>query len=114
LVKEYYTLDKSMGAEKKLTMIDFYADWCAQCKELDEYTYVDKDVVEASKDFNNIKVDLTKGNDTVSTKFNIKGLPVVIFINSKGEELKELRVTGFLEPQEFIKKIKALKENDKK
>jgi thioredoxin:protein disulfide reductase len=114
LVKEYYSLEKSMSAEKKLTIIDFYADWCAQCKELDEYTYIDKDVVEASKDFNNIKVDLTKGNDTVSTKFNIKGLPVVIFINSKGEELKELRVTGFLEPQEFIKKIKALKESDKK
>jgi thiol:disulfide interchange protein DsbD len=95
-------------------MIDFYADWCAQCKELDHFTYNDKSVVEESKNFNNIKIDLTKENKEISDKFNIKGLPVVIFINSKGEEIKELRVTGFLKPDEFVKKIKILKETENK
>lgn len=108
------SIENSISSEKKPVMIDFYADWCAQCKELDQFTYNDKTVVEESKGFNNIKIDLTKENKEISDKFNIKGLPAVIFINSKGEEIKELRVTGFLKPQEFVNKIKLLKETDKK
>ncbi|HEY5122316.1 MAG TPA: cytochrome c biogenesis protein CcdA [Ignavibacteria bacterium] len=108
------SIESSISSEKKPVMIDFYADWCAQCKELDQFTYNDKSVVEESKGFNNIKIDLTKENKEISDKFNIKGLPAVIFINSKGEEIKELRVTGFLKPQEFVNKIKLLKETDKK
>lgn len=87
----------------KPTMIDFYADWCAQCKELDKYTYVDPKIIELSKKFNNIKVDLTKGDKEIESKFQIKGLPVVAFIDSKGNEIPELRLTGFLKPDEFIK-----------
>jgi|WetSurMetagenome_2_1015567.scaffolds.fasta_scaffold07861_4 thioredoxin:protein disulfide reductase len=107
-------IESSISSEKKLTMIDFSAEWCAQCKELDKYTYTDKEVVVSSKNFNNIKVDLTKEDEQISKKFNIKGLPVVIFMNSKGEELKELRVTGFLKPSEFITKIKLLQESENK
>lgn len=108
------SIESSISSEKKPVMIDFYADWCAQCKELDHFTYNDKSVIEESKNFNNIKIDLTKENKEISDKFNIKGLPVVIFINSKGEEIKELRVTGFLKPDEFVKKIKILKETENK
>jgi len=104
------TIQESIKSEGKPVMIDFYADWCAQCKELDEFTYTDKEIIDLSKSLNNIKIDLTKENKDISDKFGIKGLPVVIFMNSKGEELKELRVTGFLKPEEFAKKIKALKE----
>jgi thiol:disulfide interchange protein DsbD len=107
-------IENSINSEKKLTMIDFYADWCAQCKELDKYTYTDKEVVNLTKNFNNIKVDLTTGDDPISNKFNIKGLPVVIFMNSKGEEIKELRVTGFLNPDEFSQKIKTLQDLENK
>lgn len=87
---------------EKPTIIDFYADWCAQCKELDKYTYVDPKVIELSKKFNNIKIDLTKENKEISDKFKILGLPVVAFINKNGNEITELRVTGFLKPDEFI------------
>ena len=100
-------IESSIKSEKKPIMIDFYADWCAQCKELDKYTYTDEKVVELTKNINTIKIDLTKENSDISSKYGIKGLPVVIFMNSKGEEIKELRVTGFLKPEEFIKKIQA-------
>ncbi|RPI12609.1 MAG: protein-disulfide reductase DsbD [Ignavibacteriae bacterium] len=97
-------------ASDKPTMIDFYADWCAQCKELDKYTYVDPKVIELSKKFNNIKVDLTKGDKEIESKYKILGLPVVTFIDNKGNELTELRVTGFLKADEFTKVMeKALK-----
>jgi thiol:disulfide interchange protein DsbD len=87
----------------KPTIIDFYADWCAQCKELDKYTYIDPKIIELSKKFNNIKVDLTKGDKEIEGKFKIQGLPVVAFIDKNGKEREDLRVTGFLNPEEFIK-----------
>ncbi|MBL8016850.1 MAG: protein-disulfide reductase DsbD [Ignavibacteria bacterium] len=87
----------------KPTIIDFYADWCAQCKELDKYTYVDPKVMELSKKFNNIKVDLTKGDKEIEGKFKIQGLPVVAFIDKNGKEREDLRITGFLKPEEFVK-----------
>jgi len=101
------SIESTIKAKNTPVMIDFYADWCAQCKELDKYTYTDKDVAELSKSFSTIKIDLTKENKAISEKYNIKGLPVVIFMNAKGEEIKELRVTGFLKPEEFIKKMKT-------
>lgn len=101
-------IESAVKTDKKPVMIDFYADWCAQCKELDKYTYVDGKVVELSKSLNNIKIDLTKENSDISTKYGIKGLPVVIFMKANGEEIKELRVTGFLKPEEFSVKIQKL------
>lgn len=87
----------------KPTIIDFYADWCAQCKELDKFTYIDPKVIELSKKFNNIKVDLTKGDKEVEGKYKIQGLPVVAFIDKNGKEIENLRITGFLKPDEFVK-----------
>lgn len=101
-------IESSVKSEKKPIMIDFYADWCAQCKELDKYTYTDEKVVELSKNINNIKIDLTKENADITNKYGIKGLPVVIFMKPNGEEIKELRVTGFLQPEEFVKRIDKL------
>jgi thiol:disulfide interchange protein DsbD len=107
-------ITKSIQSANKPTMIDFYADWCAQCKELDKNTYTDNEIIELSQKLNLIKIDLTKDNSEINEKYSIKGLPVVMFINSKGNELKELRVTGFLEPKEFSKKINILLENESK
>lgn len=97
-------IDESIAkADSKPTIIDFYADWCAQCKELDKYTYIDPKIIELSKKFNNIKVDLTKGDKEIESKFKIQGLPVVAFIDKNGKEREDLRITGFLKPDEFIK-----------
>lgn len=102
------SIDNSIKSENKPVMIDFYADWCAQCKELDEYTYTNSEIIELSKSLNTIKVDLTKENVSITDKYGIKGLPVVIFLDQSGKEYKDLRVTGFLKPEEFKKKINSL------
>jgi len=97
-------IDESIiKSSPKPTMIDFYADWCAQCKELDKYTYIDPKIIELSKKFNNIKIDLTKGDKEIEGKFKILGLPVVAFTDKNGKEIESLRVTGFLKPSEFQK-----------
>jgi thiol:disulfide interchange protein DsbD len=104
LLQTQSLIDQSIArANGKPTIIDFYADWCAQCKELDKYTYVDPKIIGLSKSFNNIKVDLTKGDKEIESKFKILGLPVVAFIDKNGKEREDLRVTGFLNPDEFKK-----------
>jgi thiol:disulfide interchange protein DsbD len=105
------SVTQSVKSEGKPVIIDFYADWCAQCKELDKYTYTDPEIVEMTKSFNNIKIDLTKENEAITSGFDIKGLPVVVFMGPDGKEFKELRVTGFLEPEEFKKRIESLEKN---
>lgn len=113
VLTSYSAITSSIQTEQKPVMIDFYADWCAQCKELDEYTYTDKEVIDLSNSFNNIKIDLTTPNEEIESNYGIKGLPVVIFMNSKGEELRDLRITGFLKPEEFIKKMNLALERNK-
>lgn len=86
-------------------IIDFYADWCIPCKELDKQTFSDKRVIELSKKFVMIKADMTKtlSEETVkiANRFNIVGMPTVLIIDSKGKELD--RLTGFMNADEFMK-----------
>ena len=92
-------------------IIDFYADWCIPCKELDAVTFADKDIIDALSDFKALKVDMTKSISDEKTKlrkqFNVKGMPTIIFINSNGKEVT--RITGFVEPEKMIKLIKNVK-----
>jgi len=84
-------------------MIDFGAEWCAACKELERDTYVDSRVVsEANGRFLNIKVDGTNEVDSVEAlykRFGVQALPTVAFVSSRGEILTQPRVTGFLGPE---------------
>jgi thiol:disulfide interchange protein DsbD len=90
----------------KPVLIDFYADWCIPCKELDKFTFSASAVVELSRQFTMLKVDLTQANDPLSQnlrkKFNIKGVPTLVFLSADGKELTDLRVVGFLEKEEFL------------
>jgi len=106
-------IQKIIETNKKPVIIDFYADWCAACKELDKFTYTDKEVSELAKSFTTIKLDFTQTDEkkeAIKEKYNVKGLPVVVFMTADGKELKELRLTGFEEPEDFIKRMqKTLK-----
>lgn len=106
-------IQKIIETNKKPVIIDFYADWCAACKELDKFTYTNKEVSELAKSFTTIKLDFTQSDEkkeAIKEKYNIKGLPVVVFMTADGKELKEIRLTGFEEPEDFIKRMqKTLK-----
>ena len=86
-------------------IIDFYADWCIPCKELDASTFSDPKVITASKSFHTYKADMTKSLspevDALRNKYNIAGVPTVLIINSKGKEVN--RITGFIDANEFLK-----------
>ena len=89
--------------EDKLVMLDFYASWCAACKELDHKTYADPAVAAKLDDYVNIKLDFTRSSETtqaLTEKYQIPGLPVVIFMDADGTVLK--RFTGFMGPEEML------------
>ena len=93
-------------------LIDFYADWCAVCKELDRKTFRDQRVVEKSRELIMVRVDCTSldnKNSALTEKFRVLGLPTVVFLNGRGKELNNLRLVGFLGPAEMVKRMeKAL------
>ena len=80
-------------------LIDFYADWCAACHELEEKTYTHPEFMTLSKNFKLLKVDATVDTSAVETilkKYQVQGLPTVVFINRKGDLLNDLTFTQFI------------------
>jgi thiol:disulfide interchange protein DsbD len=90
---------EELQEKNRPVLIDFYADWCAACKELDRKTFKDKKVVEKATEFVMVRVDCTSPDakcTALTERFKVSGLPTVVFLSSKGEEIDSLRVVGFL------------------
>lgn len=96
----------------KPVLMDFYADWCIPCLELDRKTFTDPDVITATRDFVRLKVDLTHfdspESEILRKKFNIAGVPTIVFVDKNGQEVLSSRVVGYLPPKEFIEKVKPV------
>ena len=93
-------------------MLDFYATWCGACNELEHRTYSHPAVKSKLSKFVNVKLDLSKNSDEVQRlkkKYSIVGLPVVLFFDSKGNQLKEKRIEKFVEPEEFLALLDKIK-----
>lgn len=92
-------------------LIDFYADWCIPCKEFDALTFSDSRVIDALSEFKAYKVDMTKtmSDETaeIREKFKIVGMPTILLINNKGEEIH--RISGFKNADEFLELISDVK-----
>ena len=103
---------EQLKEKNRPVLIDFYADWCAACKELDRRTFRNKKVVKKAIEFVMLRVDCTSPDNkctALTEKFGVSGLPTVVFMNSKGEEIHGLRGVGFLGPAEMLRKMeKAL------
>ncbi|HFD86696.1 MAG TPA: protein-disulfide reductase DsbD, partial [Gammaproteobacteria bacterium] len=88
----------------KVSMLDFNAEWCATCKELEKYTFADPAVHDALRDVVLLSADVTENDATdkaLMKRFGIIGPPAIMFFDTDGNELKAYRVVGFMEPAEF-------------
>lgn len=92
------------SAQGHTVMLDFYADWCISCKEMEKYTFTDPGVQSALANTVLLQADVT-ANDAVDQalldRFGIFGPPSIMFFNARGEELSAQRVVGFMTADEF-------------
>jgi thiol:disulfide interchange protein DsbD len=94
--------------KNKPVLIEFYADWCPHCKTLERKTFRDERVVVKSRGFIMVKVDCTAPDNKCSAlveELKVTGLPTMVFLSHKGEELRALRTVGFVGPAEMLKRM---------
>ena len=93
----------------QLTLIDFSADWCQPCHELDNLTFTDDRVMKALSEFKRLRVDLTRYDSPEAElwrkRYEIHGVPTLVFALGDGREVREARVEGFLPPDQLLDRI---------
>jgi thiol:disulfide interchange protein DsbD len=92
-------------------IIDFYADWCASCHELEEKTFNDPEFLSLTRDFVLLRYDATEDSDQLrklKAKYKIVGLPTLVFYDKKGRLRSELQVNEFITTEQFKAIFQAL------
>ena len=85
-------------------MLDFYADWCVSCKEMEKYTFTDAGVQAALGNAVLLQADVTANNDddqALLARFGIFGPPTIAFFTPEGVERKNFRLVGFTPAERF-------------
>ena len=98
-------------ADNRPVMLDYYADWCISCKEMEAITFTNTEVGKAMSRFVLVQADVTVNNpdsQALLKQFALYGPPAILFFNGAGEEQKSLRVVGFMAPSRFLNRLQEL------
>jgi thiol:disulfide interchange protein DsbD len=95
--------------QKKVVLLDFYADWCISCKEMEVNTFANAEVNQELQKFVLLQADVTKNssdNQALLKRFGLFGPPGILMFDLNSEELKDQRVIGYVPPQRFVERLK--------
>ena len=99
-------------SNKQPIILDFYADWCVACLEYEKFTFNNPNIINLMDRFELLQVDVTKNNkehQLLLQEFDLFGPPGIIFFDSEGLEIKELRTIGFKNADEFSSILSRVK-----
>jgi thiol:disulfide interchange protein DsbD len=100
--------DKKLRAPGKIAMLDFYADWCVSCKEMEKFTFSDPAVRKKLDGMLLLQVDVTANEEqhrALLKRYSLFGPPGIIFFDAQGQEIKGLRVIGYQNAERFLKTL---------
>ncbi len=96
------------NSQGRPVMLDFYADWCVACKELEQFTFSDKKVQQLLKDTVLLQADVTANSDAdraLLKRFGLYGPPGIAFFNGRGQEMPSLKTVGFQNAERFSRTL---------
>jgi thiol:disulfide interchange protein DsbD len=110
-VRTLAELDARVAAAGRPVMLDFYADWCVSCKEMEKFTFSDPAVQGKLAGFTLLKADVT-GNSAddkaLLARFKLYGPPGIIFFDAKGRQIDAVRVVGFQDAPTFLRSLQRV------
>ncbi len=104
-------LQQNAAGERRPVMLDFYADWCVSCKEMERFTFTDERVKARFGQMLLLQIDVTANNAddrAMLKRFNLFGPPGIMFFDADGRELASRRVIGYQDANRFISALQNL------
>jgi thiol:disulfide interchange protein DsbD len=103
--------ERLKNADGKIVMLDFYADWCVSCKEMERFTFADPAIQAKLKSAVVLQVDVTANSiddKALLKKFALYGPPAILFFDAKGREMSDFRVVGYQDAGQFMSTLQGV------
>ena len=107
-IRSLSELDAQIKTSGAPVMLDFYADWCTSCKEMERFTFSDERVQKRLAGWTVLQADVTANSDddkALLARFKLFGPPGIVFFDKKGEELRNVRIVGYQNADEFLRTL---------